>query len=72
MLTGLLDRNSAGMLIIAKFIGALAIRPTMMIVMSWNQVVTFRTSLLSLKNLIQNYTKDSSERIKLPNQLEAC
>ena len=67
MLTGLLDRNSAGMLIIAKFIGALAIRPTMMIVMSWNQVVTFRTSLLSLKNLIQNYTKDSSERIKLPN-----
>ena len=29
----------AGNLIIAKFIGALAIRPTMMIVMGWSQVI---------------------------------
>ena len=34
--------NMAGNLIIAKFIGALAIRPTMMIVMGWSQIIAVR------------------------------
>ena len=48
-LIGALPPNAAGNLIIAKFIGALAIRPTMMIVMSWAQVVNFKNSILEIK-----------------------
>ena len=35
----------AGNLIIAKFIGALAIRPTMMIVMAWSSVISVREAM---------------------------
>ena len=45
----------AGNLIIAKFIGALAIRPTMMIVMGWSQVVNFKNSALEIKKMLGEF-----------------
>ena len=44
MLLGLMDKSMAGNLIVAKFIGALAIRPTMMI-MGWTTVIGARRLL---------------------------
>ena len=39
----------AGNLIIAKFIGALAIRPAMMIVMAWTQIIRVREAISRIK-----------------------
>ena len=44
-LLGLMSPSMAGNLIIAKFIGALAIRPTMMIVMGWAQIISVREAI---------------------------
>ena len=44
-LIGVIDFRMAGNLIIAKFIGALAIRPAMMLVMGWTNVIAFRESV---------------------------
>ena len=41
-LIGMMDFRMAGNLIIAKFIGALAIRPAMMVVMAWTQIIRVR------------------------------
>ena len=48
-LIGIMDISMAGNLIIAKFIGALAIRPTMMIVMAWSSVMGVREAVKELK-----------------------
>ncbi|RZP23432.1 MAG: ATP-binding cassette domain-containing protein [Burkholderiaceae bacterium] len=66
MLTGALPAYMAGNLIIAKFIGALAIRPSMMIIMSWPQVIQFRFSYSELKNLLLDYEKPRENNLSLP------
>ena len=66
MLIGSLPAYMAGNLIIAKFIGALAIRPSMMIIMSWPQVIQFRFSYSELKNLLLDYEKPSESKLSLP------
>ena len=66
MLTGALPAYMAGNLIIAKFIGALAIRPTIMIIMSWPQVIQFRYSYRELKRLLKDYEKPSQNTLTLP------
>ena len=48
------DESMAGNLIIAKFIGALAIRPTMMIVMGWSQVIAAREAVKELDGVSSN------------------
>ena len=60
-LIGMMDARMAGNLIIAKFIGALAIRPTIMIVMAWSQVISERGD-----KRIKYFLKTT----KLPNQRE--
>lgn len=65
-LIGLMDARMAGNLIIAKFIGALAIRPTMMIVMSWSQVIAVREAVKDLKVFLENARPPVTSGIKLP------
>ena len=48
-LIGMMSPSMAGNLIIAKFIGALAIRPTMMIVMAWSSVISVREAVRDLR-----------------------
>ena len=56
----------AGNLIIAKFIGALAIRPTMMIVMGWSQVISVRTAIKEVRAFIEKSSIPIASGIKLP------
>ena len=56
----------AGNLIIAKFIGALAIRPTMMIVMAWSQVIAVREAVKELRNFLDSASLPKPSGIKLP------
>ena len=65
-LIGAMDMRMAGNLIIAKFIGALAIRPTMMIVMSWSQVIATRESIRELKLFLEDTKAGAKTTIKLP------
>ena len=65
-LIGAMDFRMAGNLIIAKFIGALAIRPTMMIVMAWSQVIAVREAVKDLRNFIDNAKIPRPSNIKLP------
>ena len=53
MLLGLMDKSMAGNLIVAKFIGALAIRPTMMIVMGWTTVIGAREAVKELTEFLE-------------------
>ena len=66
MLLGLLDKSMAGNLIVAKFIGALAIRPTMMIVMGWTTVIGAREAVKELIEFLQTTPKTKESGIKLP------
>ena len=65
-LIGAMSPNMAGNLIIAKFIGALAIRPMMMIVMSWSQVVTFRQALSDTKEFLKTSADVEKNSTSLP------
>ena len=65
-LIGAMDMRMAGNLIIAKFIGALAIRPTMMIVMQWSQVIAVRESIKELKVFLDTSSSKKETTIKLP------
>ena len=65
MLIGMMSMNMAGNLIIAKFIGALAIRPTMMIVMAWSQIISVREAVRDLKVFLDEI-EDTEMKIKLP------
>ncbi len=65
-LIGAMDFRMAGNLILAKFIGALAIRPTMMIVMAWSQVIAVREAVKELRNFLDGAVVPSSSNIKLP------
>ncbi len=65
-LIGLIDFRMAGNLIIAKFIGALAIRPAMMIVMSWTQVIAFRSSVKGIATFLEDYSLSTNEKTALP------
>jgi ABC-type protease/lipase transport system fused ATPase/permease subunit len=64
-LIGMMDFRMAGNLIIAKFIGALAIRPAMMVVMAWTQIIRVRESVSELKLFLKDY-QEPTERISLP------
>ena len=66
MLTGMMSMNMAGNLIIAKFIGALAIRPTMMIVMGWSQIIAVREALRDLRVFLDEIEETNESGIKLP------
>ena len=57
MLLGLMDKSMAGNLIVAKFIGALAIRPTMMIVMGWTTVIGAREAVKELTEFLETTTE---------------
>ncbi len=65
-LIGLMSPSMAGNLIIAKFIGALAIRPTMMIVMGWSQVISVREAFKELREFIDQTNAIKTSGIKLP------
>ena len=65
-LIGVMDVRMAGNLIIAKFIGALAIRPTMMIVMAWSQVIAARESVRELRSFLEKSTTPVKAGVKLP------
>ena len=54
-LIGMMDFRMAGNLIIPKFIGALAIRPLMMVVMGWTRVITVREAISDLKSFLKTY-----------------
>ncbi|MDA9689906.1 ATP-binding cassette domain-containing protein [Betaproteobacteria bacterium] len=64
-LVGLMPSSMAGNLILAKFIGALAIRPTMQVVMGWSQVTNFREVYKELKVFLKDY-KISDSAMELP------
>ncbi len=66
MLLGLMDKSMAGNLIVAKFIGALAIRPTMMIVMGWTTVIGAREAVKELTEFLETTTEKKESGIKLP------
>ena len=65
-LIGALPAYMAGNLIIAKFIGALAIRPMMMIIMSWSQVVAFRYAYKEIRELLSEIDEVNKDNIALP------
>ena len=65
-LIGAMDKSMAGNLIIAKFIGALAIRPTMMIVMAWSQVISVREAIKNLRIFLESNQIPVSSGITLP------
>ena len=65
-LVGALPAYMAGNLIIAKFIGALAIRPMMMIIMSWSQVVSFRYAYKEIRELLSEFDETKDDNIVLP------
>ena len=65
-LIGVLDARLAGNLIIAKFIGALAIRPTMMIVMAWSQVISVREAIKDLKVFLEGAQIPKPSGVTLP------
>ena len=65
-LIGLMSPSMAGNLIIAKFIGALAIRPTMMIVMAWSQVISVRGAIKELRAFLEEAVTPPTSTIKLP------
>ena len=65
-LIGVMDSRMAGNLIIAKFIGALAIRPTVMIVMSWSQIISAREALKELRYFLKTAEIVTPSRISLP------
>ncbi len=65
-LIGMMSPSMAGNLIIAKFIGALAIRPTMMIVMAWSQIISVRFAIADLKKFLQEAVISRQSGIKLP------
>jgi len=65
-LIGLMDARMAGNLIIAKFIGALAIRPTIMIVMAWSQVIAAREAIKEVSHFLKTSTLPISSGIRLP------
>ena len=65
-LIGAMSPSMAGNLIIAKFIGALAIRPTMMIVMGWSQVISVRTAIKEVRAFIEKSSMPIVSGIKLP------
>ena len=65
-LIGMMDLRMAGNLIIAKFIGALAIRPTIMIVMGWSQVISVRESVKELRYFLQTATMPLPSAVRLP------
>ena len=65
-LIGAMSPSMAGNLIIAKFIGALAIKPTMMIVMGWSQVISARTAIKEIKAFIEESNIPPVSGIKLP------
>ena len=56
----------AGNLIIAKFIGALGIRPTMMIVMAWSSVISVKEAVKEFRKFLETSNIPSSSGIKLP------
>ena len=64
-LIGMMDFRMAGNLIIAKFIGALAIRPAMMVVMAWTQIIRVREAISELKVFLKDY-EEPAEKISLP------
>ena len=65
-LIGMMDARMAGNLIIAKFIGALAIRPTIMIVMAWSQVISAREAIKELKYFLKTTKLPNPTGIRLP------
>ncbi len=65
-LIGVMDARMAGNLIIAKFIGALAIRPTMMIVMAWSQVISVRQAVTDLRIFLESTKFPKSSGVQLP------
>ena len=64
-LIGMMDFRMAGNLIIAKFIGALAIRPAMMVVMAWTQIIRVREAISELKVFLKD-SEEPAEQISLP------
>ncbi len=67
-LLGLMPASMAGNLILAKFIGALAIRPTMQVVMGWSQIVHFREVYKELKVFLEDFkVKEESMELPSPN-----
>lgn len=67
-LLGLMPASMAGNLILAKFIGALAIRPTMQVVMGWSQIIQFREVYKELKLFLQDYTVEE-DAMELPSPM---
>ena len=65
-LIGMMSPSMAGNLIIAKFIGALAIRPTMMIVMAWSSVISVRGAVRDLRTFLETSGIPNTSGIKLP------
>ena len=65
-LLDILSSSMAGNLIIAKFIGALAIRPMMTVVMSWKQVVAFREAYKEIGLFLEN-NLEIERQMELPN-----
>ncbi len=65
-LIGMMSPSMAGNLIIAKFIGALAIRPTMMIVMAWSSVISVREAVRDLRTFLETSGIPNTSGIKLP------
>ena len=52
-ITGILDIRAVGNLILAKFIGMLAVRPIVQTVMSWKMLVEFRDAYQTIEEILE-------------------
>ena len=59
MILELIPPKAAGNLIVAKFIGALAVRPLMVIVMQWQMVVAAREAYKNIEGFLEKHPKKS-------------
>mgnify|MGYP001417026872 CR=1 FL=1 len=57
MILELIPARAAGNLIVAKFIGALAVRPLMVIVMQWQMVVAAKEAYKNVENFLEKHPK---------------
>ena len=59
MILELIPMKAAGNLIVAKLIGALAVRPLMVIIMQWQMVVAAKEAYRNIENFLENHPDQS-------------
>ncbi|OUW01416.1 MAG: hypothetical protein CBD16_05610 [Betaproteobacteria bacterium TMED156] len=65
MILDIINLRDAGNIIIAKFIGALAVRPLMMIVMQWQFVVSAREAYRNIEKFLEKHP-EKKESMSMP------